>query len=136
MFVTESEIRSLASFDEVRDLSSEMMQHYIDRADLWITRATNRDYSNTENKFIQSNLKHATIMLIEYLVYWDVPEVKETMLGPNASLTLGSYKVNYKGLGEWKQALPGEETGIKELDSILENLKYKPSTMYFKVLGK
>lgn len=137
MFITEDEIRSLTSFDEVRDLSPEMIKHYMSRADSWIIRATGRDYSLTPDKFTEMSLKQATLLLVEYLVFWDDPEIKESMMGPEDGITLGSYKVDYKGISEWKQALPGEETGIKELDNILNSLKYKPSIgMYFKVLGK
>ena len=137
MFISPSEIQSLTSFDSVRDLSPEKLDFYIDRADSWIIRATNKDYSNTTDVFLQKTLKQATLLLVEYLVYWDDPEIKSTMMGPEDGITLGSYRVNYKGLSEWKQALPGEETGIKELDNILNSLRYRPSVgMYFKVLGK
>lgn len=137
MFIEVEEIRSLTSFEGVRDLSPEMMNHYISRADSWIIRATGRDYRSSTDKFVQTNLRYATLMLVEYLVYWDDPEIKETMMGPEDGVTLGSYKVNYKSLSEWKKALPGEETGVKELDNILKSLKYTPSMgMYFKVLGK
>ena len=137
MFITDEEIRALSSYEEVRDLSPEMLNHYINRADSWIIRATGRDYSLSKDRFIQMSLKQATLLLVEYLVYWDMPEIKESMMGPESGVTLGSYQVNYKSLSEWKQAVPGEETGIKELDNILNSLRYQPKAgAFFKVLGK
>lgn len=137
MFITAEEIKSLTSFEEVRDLSDERLNHYIERADMWIYRATGRDFSESENRFVQYDMKMATLLLVEYLHYWDNPEVKVTMMGPEEAVTLGSYRVNYKNLGEWKEALPGENTGIKELDSILRTYRYEPAAgMFFKVLRK
>lgn len=137
MFISGEEIRSLTSFEEVRDLSDEKLEYYIERADNWIFRATGRDFTLENNRFIQSDMKVATLLLVEYLHYWDNPEVKKSMMGPEEAVTLGSYQVNYKNLGEWVEALPGEATGVKELDSILRSYQYKPLTgAFFKVLGK
>lgn len=136
MFVEVEEIKSLTSFEEVGALSNEKLQQYIERADSWIYRATHKDYSESTNKYVQSDLKRATVLLVEYLFYWDDPEVKTTMMGPDDSVSLGSYKVNYKSLSEWKSTLPGGETGIKELDNILATYRYSPGVgAYFKVLG-
>lgn len=136
MFIEINEIRSLTSFEEVRDLSEEKLQRYIERADSWIYRATNRDFSETNNLFIQNDLKQATLLLVEYLYYWDEPEIRASMMGPEDTVSLGSYQVNYKNLSEWREALPGEFTGVKELDNILRSYRFSPSANYFKVLKK
>lgn len=136
MFISANEIKSLTSFPEVRDLSDEKIERYIERADSWIYRATSRDFSETTNLFVQSDMKQATLLLVEYLHYWDVPEVRESMMGPEDGVTLGSYRVNYKSLSEWREAIPGEFTGVKELDNILRSYRFSPSATYFKVLKK
>lgn len=136
MFISVSEIKSLTSFQEVRDLSDEKIERYIERADSWIYRATNRDFSETNSLFVQSDMKQATLLLVEYLHYWDVPEIRESMMGPEDGVTLGSYRVNYKSLSEWREAVPGEFTGVKELDNILRSYRFSPSATFFKVLKK
>lgn len=136
MFIEIDEIRALTSFEEVRDLSDEKLQRYIERADSWIFRATNRDFSESNNLFVQNDLKQATLLLVEYLFYWDEPEIRESMMGPEDSVSLGSYQVNYKNLSEWREAVPGEFTGVKELDNILRSYRFSPSATCFKVLKK
>lgn len=136
MFLTVEEIRSLTSFEGVRDLSDEELERYIERADSWIYRATSRDFTETTNLFVQNDIRQATLLLVEYLYYWDDPEVRESMMGPEEAVTLGSYKVNYRSLSEWREAIPGEFTGVKELDNILKSYRFSPSATYFKVLKK
>lgn len=136
MFITADEIRSLTSFEGVRDLSDEKLEHYLARADSWIYRATNRDFTFTDNLFVQNDMRQATLLLVEYLYYWDEPEIRASMMGPEDSVSLGSYQVNYKSLNEWREAVPGEFTGVKELDNILKAYRFSPSATYFKVLKK
>lgn len=136
MFISIEEIRSLTSFKGVRDLSDNELERYIERADSWIYRAVNRDYSLTENLFIKNDMKQATLLLVEYLFYWDDPDIRGSMMGPEEGVSLGSYQVNYRSLSEWREAIPGEYTGVKELDNILKSYRFNPSAAFFKVLKK
>ena len=137
MFLEIDEIRSLTSFPAVRDLSDEKLEYYLERADSWIQRATNRDFSQTDDIFIQRDLARASLLLVEYLVYWDDDEIKTAMMGPRDGERLGSYSVSYKNLNTWMRAVPGDNTGIKELDNIIAAYRYSPSAgLFFKVMGK
>lgn len=136
MFITPAEIRELSSFSEVEALTDGQIQGYIERADSWIRRATNRDYSGVDDAVIRQDMRVATLLLVEYIWLWDNPEVKESMMGPDQGVKLGSYSVQYKNINTWKNALPGEETGIKELDNILKNYQYVPAASLFTVLKK
>ena len=137
MFLEIDEIRSLTSFDGVRDLSDEKLEYYLERADSWIKRATNRDFSQTDDIFVQRDLARASLLLVEYLVYWDDDEIKAAMMGATDGERLGSYSVSYKNLNTWTRALPGDNTGIKELDNIIAAYRYSPSAgLFFKVMGK
>lgn len=122
MFVTPEEIRGLTSFSEVKGLTDLQIQVYIDRADSWIRRATNRDYSETSDLLIEKDMRIATWLLVEYLWYWDSPEIKEEAMSQDEQIRLGSYSVNKK------KAIIGEETGVPELDYILKSYRFRPST--------
>lgn len=137
MFITAAEVRELSSFSEVKALSDVQIQHYMNRADAWIRRATNRNFMLEDvTQAIQDDLRIATLMLVEYIWYWDNPEVRETVMGPYDGERIGSYSVDYKDLSESEKANPGHETGIKELDNILYSLKHKPSIGgFFRVSG-
>lgn len=136
MFITTTEIRELTSFSDLEGLTDSELQRYIERADAWIRRATYRDLSTTDDVEIQQDMRVASLLLVEYLWYWDNPEVKESMMGPDSGVRLGSFSEEYKNLTTWKNALPGNETGIKELDNILNRYRYRPGTNIFRVLRK
>lgn len=129
MFLTAEELRDLTSFAEIIDLSEGKLKNYMERADGWIRRATNIDYSDTEDSATQSDLRVATLLLVEYLWYWDDPGTKLEVMDGLQSETIGSYS--------WNKATPGEPTGNQELDSILTALAFKPSGVnVFRTSGK
>ena len=130
MFLTTAEIRELTTFSEVESLADSDLQRYIERADAWIRRATNRDYSLTENRAIQQDMRVATLLLVEYIWLWDNPELKEEAMSHDEVIRLGSYTVNKE------KARSGELTGVDELDSILREYRYNPGTAIFRVLRK
>ncbi|MGG1571600.1 hypothetical protein [Fictibacillus sp. NRS-1165] len=117
----------MTTFEEVAALDSGVIQRLIDRADSWIRRATGRVFTEDADEYIRQDIQVASLMLVEYLWYWDNPEIRETTMGPYDGERLGSYSVGYKNLNQMEQAMPGEETGIKELDQILKSYRYKPS---------
>lgn len=122
MFLSVEELNALTSFDEVSGLSTAEQQGYLDRADAWIRRATNRwDLADTTDINIQQDLKIATLLLAEYIWFWDTPEMKEHSISHDDMIRLGSYSFNKD------KARPGDKTGNDELDSILESLKYHPA---------
>ncbi|MFP5116160.1 hypothetical protein ACSU64_28020 [Bacillaceae bacterium C204] len=132
MFITPSEIRDRTSFEEVKGLTDAQLEDYIQRADSWILRATNRDYTTTNDIFIQDDLGVATWLLVEYLWLWDNPELKEEMMGHDEVIRLGSFTVN-------KGAKPENGlTGVEELDSILMKYRFRPNfgLGFFSVLKK
>ncbi|MCU6603769.1 hypothetical protein OCO53_25345 [Peribacillus frigoritolerans] len=129
MFITEQEIKDLTSFSGVSGLSSEKIKHYIERADSWIRRATNSPAMElTDNVMTQKDMRIATLLLVEYLWYWDDAETKESAFSHEETVKIGSFSYN--------KAEPGERTGIQELDSILEHYVYKPYINgFFRVSG-
>lgn len=123
MFLTVEELRALSTFDEVAGLDDNTINGYMLRADAWIRRATKRsDLARTTNESIQQDLKIATLLLVEYIWYWDQPETKEQSISHDDTVKLGSYTFNKD------KARLGEETGNDELDGILKSLRYKPIT--------
>lgn len=119
MFISTSEIRERTSFEGVSSLSDTKLEGYEERADNWIRRATrNGLIDETDNERIQSELKTATLLLIEYLWFWDDPETKLDAFSPEEQVRIGSYS--------YTKAEPGDKTGIIELDSILDSLHWQP----------
>lgn len=136
MFITAAEIKMLTAFEEVAALETKKIEMYISRADSWIRRATGRTFPDDVETSVRDDLRIATLMLVEYLWYWDNPDVREAMMGPYEGERLGSFSVGYKDLMNMEKANPGEETGIKELDNILNFLKFKPKMgSFFRVSG-
>ncbi|MEP9408565.1 hypothetical protein ABKP09_19800 [Peribacillus frigoritolerans] len=129
MFITEQEIKDLTSFSGVSGLSSEKLKHYMDRADSWIRRATNSPAMElSTNVATQKDMRIATLLLVEYLWYWDDPEAKESAFSHEETVKIGSFSYN--------KAEPGQKTGIQELDSILSHYVYRPYiSNYFRVSG-
>lgn len=121
MFLTVEELKALTSFDELSGLSIAALDGYMERADSWIRRATNRwDLDHATDPIIQQDLKIATLLLTEYIWFWDTPEMKEQAISHDDTIRLGTYSFSKD------KARPGEKTGNDELDSILESLKYNP----------
>jgi hypothetical protein len=131
MFITVGEVKDLTSFAEISGLSDSEVQGYIDRADAWIRRATHRDYKVTMIEEIQTELRIATLLMVEYIYYWDNPEMKAETISHDSAVRLGSFSFTKE------KANPGELTGNYELDSILESLKYSPTAGgFFNVLKR
>lgn len=137
MFITAGEIQTLTTFEEVAALPVEDIDRYIMRADSWIRRATGRNFLDEQiEEFVQEDLRVATLLLVEYLWYWDNPDVRISVMGPYNGEQLGSYSVEYRDLEKTERANPGDETGLKELDQILKSYRYKPSPgNFFRVSG-
>jgi hypothetical protein len=125
LYATIQEVMVRTSFEEVSALSDEKITSYIERAERWIRRATNRDFSEETDQDVLEDLKTATVLLVEYLWYWDNPDVKEDSINPVDSEKIGSY--SFSG----KKAKSGELTGMQELDNILTSLKNQPVSPLF-----
>ncbi|MGV7002481.1 hypothetical protein ACWA2C_27985 [Priestia megaterium] len=127
MFLSIEDAKALATFEEIAGLPDSEVQRYIDRADGWIRRTTGRyDLIDTLDEDIQQDLRLATIMLVEYIWYWDQEENKEQAISRDASVKIGSYTYN-----KINTAWHGD-TGNNELDTILQSLKYKPTAFLFR----
>lgn len=127
MFLSIEDAKALTTFDEIAGLTDSEVQGYIDRADAWIRRTTGRyDLIDTLDENIQEDLKLATLMLMEYIWYWDQEENKEQSISRDESVKIGSYTYN-----KTKVDSRGR-TGNHELDNILDSLKYKPSAFLFR----
>ncbi|MGM9926030.1 MAG: head-tail connector protein [Bacillus sp. (in: firmicutes)] len=114
MFIEVSEIKKQTSFTDLKSLSDQEIQRYIERADAWIRRATGRDYSESTAEGLRQDMKVATLLLVEYLWYWDDPETKETGFSDDETVRIGSFSYSKK------PDESGYKTGIPELDMILE----------------
>mgnify|MGYP001064267747 CR=1 FL=1 len=126
MFITSDEIKTLTTFEEVAALPADEIDRYIMRADSWIRRATGRTFPDDPDEITRDDIRIATILLVEYLWYWDRPDNREAVMGPYDGERLGSYSVGFKDLAVGERANPGEETGIKELDNILNFYRRPP----------
>jgi hypothetical protein len=131
MYATVQEVKDRTSFPEVSALSEGKLQGYIERAEGWIHRSTGRKFREERDRDILSDLRTATILLVEYLWYQDNPDIKENAINPVDSEKIGSYSYTAK------KVQPGEQTGIPELDSILDSLKVGlvTGTLFFSVSG-
>lgn len=128
MFLSIEEAKALTTFEEIAGLTDSEVQGYINRADAWIRRATGRyDLVDTLDENIQEDLRLATIMLVEYIWYWDQEEPKEQAISRDDSVKIGSYTYDKMRADttRWK-------TGNQELDMILESLKYNPAAVLFR----
>lgn len=116
-YATLQEVRGLTTIEQVAALTDEKLQGYIDRASSWVRRDTGQDFEGETDPDILADLRTATVLLVEYLWYWDQPEAKTGAMTNMESERIGSYSYNTR------QAGPGETTGSKELDSILAALR-------------
>lgn len=127
MFLTIEDAKALTTFEEIAGLSDEEVQRYIDRADGWIRRTTGRyDLMDTLDEYIQEDLRLATIMLVEYIWYWDQEEPKEQAISRDDTVKIGSYTYDKM------RADSRGKTGNLELDMILDSLKYNPAALLFR----
>lgn len=127
MFLSIEEAKALTTFEEIAGLSDAEVQRYISRADAWIRRTTGRyDLANTVDEYVQEDLRLATIMLVEYIWYWDQEEPKEQAISRDDTVKIGSYTYD-----KMKADSRGR-TGNQELDMILDSLKYNPTTILFR----
>lgn len=126
MFITTSEIRELSSFSEVKALTDVQLNYYINRADNWIMRETHRrDLPNTTDERIQSDLKTATLLLVEYIWYLDQEEVKESNMAGLDSEKIGTYSYN-----------KGQSGGARvneELNQIFDSLRVSGGVNLFTI---
>lgn len=127
MFLSIEDAKALTTFEEIAGLTDSEVQGYIDRADGWIRRTTGRyDLIDTLDENIQQDLRLATLMLMEYIWYWDQEENKEQAISRDDTVKIGSYTYN-KSKVDWRG-----NTGNHELDTILNSLKYKPTAFLFR----
>lgn len=125
MYATVQEVKDRTSFSEVSALSEGKITGYIERAESWIHRSAGRKFREETDEDVLSELRAATILLVEYLWYWDNPDIKEDAMSNVDSEKIGSYSYTAK------KAQPGESTGIAELDSILDSLRFVPTGVSF-----
>lgn len=130
MFAKVDDIRKQTAFDEVESLDDEQIESFIKRAERWIYRATEMDYSDEDNENILQDLETAMIHLVDLLWMQDQPDIKDATLSGMESEKIGSYSYNKS-----KTAVPGQPTGIPELDGILESLKFNMNGVNFFRVG-
>lgn len=130
MFAEASDVRDRTSFDEVESLTDEQIESFIKRAERWIYRATEIDYSDEQNENMLVDLETATIHLVDLLWMQDQPDMKDASLSSMESEKIGSYSYSKS-----KEAVPGQSTGIPELDGILESLKVTMNGVNFFRVG-
>lgn len=138
-YATPKEVRARTSFPEVAALDDEKLMGYIERAESWIHRVTGRKFRDETDPDILSDLRTATVLLVEYIWYNDHPDVREGALSQLESEKIGSYSYKVGGPGDTIQEMEfqASHTGIQELDSILESLKVQPvqGITFFSVSG-
>jgi len=115
MFATIEQVKARVSFEEIKELSNEVIEDYIERAERWIRLSVKRSFTQQEDEQTLSDLRRAVILLVEYLWYHDQPDVKDGAIDGLQNESIGSYSYT-------KKADIGESTGISELDLILEGL--------------
>lgn len=130
MFITAEEIKELSSLDEVKALSNIKVSQYMERADSWIIRETGRrDLITTEDEFFQKDLATATLLLVEYLWFLDLQEVKESNMSGLDSERIGTYSYNRSA----SRSDTFGSTNNEELNQILNSLKVRPDLNFFNV---
>ncbi|NMF00239.1 DUF3199 family protein [Aneurinibacillus aneurinilyticus] len=129
-YATLQEVRDRASFQELQELEDGKLTGYIERAEGWIHRVTGRKFRDEKDPDILSDLRTATVLLVEYLWYNDHPDVREGQLSQIEQEKIGSYSYRVNGPGNadtiQEMEFQATHTGIKELDLILDSLKVKP----------
>lgn len=125
-FATVEEVRANTSFEEVRALTEAQLQSYIERANSYLRRKANKNYRDETDPDLLVDLRRVTILLVEYLWYNDLPEVKESNLAGLQTERIGTYSYN-KG--------DKDGTGNQELDDLLAYLTVKPGSHFFSVSG-
>jgi Protein of unknown function (DUF3199) len=142
MYITVDEVKGLSSLQEVKDFNDDRLQYIMDRADGWIMRATGREFPEAEvTDRIRNDLRTATLLLVELLVFNDNQENKEMNYSPVETERIGSYSYTLRDVEtvdsikerEWV----GRNTGIRELDDILNSLRVEPieRVSFFSVYG-
>ncbi|MBA4543990.1 DUF3199 family protein [Thermoactinomyces daqus] len=119
--------------EEVAVLPDEKLQLYLDRATAWIHRMAQRKFYNETDPDLLTDLKTASVLLVEYLWVQDHNEGKEQVMSGIKQESIGSYSYTLKDDTGEESGL----TGMKELDSILQSLIPKPlaTGMFFSVSG-
>jgi Protein of unknown function (DUF3199) len=132
-YVTVQEIRGRTSLKEVAALPDEKLQLYIDRATAWVHRVAQRKFYDETDPDLLTDLKTASVLLVEYLWVQDHDAGKEQAMSQIKQERIGSYSYSLKDdTGE-----EPELTGIKELDSILLSLTPKSvaAGLFFSISG-
>jgi hypothetical protein len=139
MFATVQQVRENTIFtDEVANMSDEQVTRLIRRSERWIERATSHNFTDETDEGTLFDLETATLLLVDYFIYWDTPEVREQSFDTASGVSsekIGSYSYNISA----SAAAQGEETGNPELDSIIDSLKNlytdTSAALFFKVSG-
>lgn len=123
MYATAAEVKNRTTIPEVAALDDAKVEQYIERANGWLHRATRRTFREETDPDRLAALRTATVLLVEYLWFWDHPDIKETIIGGVDSERIGSYSYTAKKT----PVQPGQSTGNPELDSIIGSLMAAPS---------
>lgn len=115
-FATVQEVKDRVSFDEINEMEDTKIEVLIERAERWIKRFTGRSFAEETDPDNLADLRHGTVLLVEYLWFQDQPDMKEEAFDNVQSEKIGSYSYT-------KNAKPGEVTGVVELDQILYSLR-------------
>lgn len=129
-YLTAAEVKERTSFSDITALPDAKITGYIERAEGWLHRETKRKFRDETDEDILVDVRTAVVLLVEYLWYWDNPDVKEEAYDRVDSEKIGLTSYSYR------KPVPGEPTGLPELDNIIEDLKVKPvSGLFFRVNG-
>lgn len=115
-FASVQEVKKRVAFDDIANMEDAKVENLIQRAEDWIRRFSGRSFVEVTDPNKIRDLQTATVLLVEYLWYQDDADVKEEAFDNVQTEKIGSYSYT-------KNAKPGEETGIKELDHILNSLR-------------
>lgn len=117
-YVTIEEVKTRSSFEEVAALSDEKITGYIKRAEGWLHREVGRKFRDETDEDVLDEVETAVILLVDYLWFWDDPELRESQMVQMKSERIGSYSYQF---GD--KDLPDGKTGVRELDNIIDSLK-------------
>jgi hypothetical protein len=139
-YATIDQVREMTSFSDVASLSDSKITNYLERATAWIHRIALRTFEGETDPVLLSDLKIASVLLVEYLWFHDHPDIKESELSPLESEKIGSYSYTMKDVttvDSYKERVfEATRTGYKELDLILQSLiPAEPTSFFFRVSG-
>jgi hypothetical protein len=120
MYATAEQVKKDSVFPEVQGMEDARVDSYIERANLWLYAVTGSQFSNVTDDIKLKMLKRVTVLLVDYLFYWDQDDMVEDQFeGQITSEKIGNYQYTVSP----KAATESGETGMQELDTLIGFLK-------------